>query len=110
MRGQCLCGAVSFEAEPPKTAMHACHCEMCRRWTGSALLAVMVPAEGLRLTGEENVRQLAVVGLGRARVVRPLRVRALVSGDARRADAGGSTTLPVGLFDEPDRFELRSEI
>jgi hypothetical protein len=32
--GQCLCGAVAFSAEDVEVDHHACHCGMCRRWSG----------------------------------------------------------------------------
>jgi hypothetical protein len=34
--GKCLCGAVRFEADQVETHHHACHCSMCRRWSGGA--------------------------------------------------------------------------
>jgi hypothetical protein len=34
--GGCLCGAVRFVAEGVETEHHACHCGMCRRWSGGA--------------------------------------------------------------------------
>lgn len=34
MKGQCMCGAVTVEAEPTKDFITACNCENCRRWTG----------------------------------------------------------------------------
>ncbi len=39
MDGQCLCGAVTVTAEPARAGLSACHCDMCRRWTSSALIA-----------------------------------------------------------------------
>jgi len=38
--GKCLCGAVTFEADVAPH-FHACHCDMCRRWSGSPLMAAM---------------------------------------------------------------------
>lgn len=34
MTGRCLCGAVTFTAEQVETNHGACHCGMCRRWSG----------------------------------------------------------------------------
>src|SRR4051812_42402432 len=56
MRGRCLCGAVRFEAEPRTSEAHACHCETCRRWTGSALVCVSVLPENIRFEGAESIR------------------------------------------------------
>jgi hypothetical protein len=45
LTGRCLCGAVSFRAEGVETEHHACHCGMCRRWSGgSGLLGAGVDA------------------------------------------------------------------
>jgi hypothetical protein len=50
--GKCLCGAVTFTADiEPK--LDACHCGMCRRWTGGVLLTTM--AKNLRFTGEDAI-------------------------------------------------------
>lgn len=38
--GHCMCGAVSVTVAKLDAAMNACHCDMCRRWTGSAFVAV----------------------------------------------------------------------
>jgi len=37
--GRCLCGAVAFEAMFSDTRYGACHCGMCRRWTGGPFFA-----------------------------------------------------------------------
>lgn len=107
--GGCLCGAVRFTATDVPEEIGACHCEMCRRWTGSALIAATTPGAGIRWTGTESIR-----------------VRQ-TSDWAERAwcDACGSALyyhvtapgphrdnyeLPIGLFDDPAGFSLTSEI
>lgn len=40
--GRCLCGAVTFTATLASHAVSACHCGMCRRWTGGPLMYVDV--------------------------------------------------------------------
>lgn len=37
---QCMCGAVKFTAVPKAMNMDACHCEMCRQWSGGVFLSV----------------------------------------------------------------------
>jgi hypothetical protein len=37
--GRCLCGAVTFSANP-EAHVDACHCAMCRRWGGGPFLGV----------------------------------------------------------------------
>lgn len=105
MKGRCMCGAVSLEVTPEKRELHACHCEMCRRWTGTAFVEIDVAAPDLSVEGP---------------------VKTITSSDwAERAwcDACGSTlwykvTLPgheryavsAGLFDNAGGFALAKEI
>lgn len=49
MRGACLCGAVRLEADPAAAQAHACHCEMCRRWTGGAFFSVEIAPDAIRI-------------------------------------------------------------
>ena len=57
--GQCLCGAVRFRAQQVPAHMHACHCSMCRRWSGSATLSVVVPFEAMQIDGAAQVSTYA---------------------------------------------------
>ena len=38
--GHCLCGAVKISASQASKSIGACHCGMCRRWTGGPWLAL----------------------------------------------------------------------
>lgn len=38
--GKCMCGAVSYTAKGLEPKLGACHCGMCRRWTGGPYLSV----------------------------------------------------------------------
>ena len=56
LKGRCMCGAVRFTlVEKPKSA-GACHCEMCRHWTGGIYVAVEVPSDGLTLEADDGLR------------------------------------------------------
>jgi len=50
--GQCLCGAVQISAEPSGKAVSACHCAVCRRWSGAAVWCLEAGAQAVRVTGE----------------------------------------------------------
>jgi len=52
MTGRCLCGAVTFTAERVETDHHACHCGMCRRWSGGAAF-LGAKAESATFTGSQ---------------------------------------------------------
>ncbi|MDV7144081.1 GFA family protein [Tropicimonas sp. TH_r6] len=105
MKGRCMCGAVTLDVAPEKRELHACHCEMCRRWTGSVFVEIDVAAPDLTVAGP---------------------VKTIASSDwAERAwcDTCGSTlwykvTLPgheryavaAGLFEDAGGFALAKEI
>ena len=40
LTGRCMCGACTFSATPDAMQGGACHCEMCRKWSGGMFLAV----------------------------------------------------------------------
>jgi len=39
-KGRCLCGAVKIEAKTLASSMGACHCSMCRNWSGGPFFAL----------------------------------------------------------------------
>lgn len=40
LQGSCMCGAVTVSMTPAQNSLGACHCDMCRRWTSSALMTI----------------------------------------------------------------------
>ena len=57
-RGQCLCGAVSYEISGPLNGIEFCHCKQCQRASGTAFGSNMnVAAEAFRvLTGAASLK------------------------------------------------------
>ncbi|MCP4186771.1 MAG: GFA family protein [Gammaproteobacteria bacterium] len=53
-KGSCLCGAIHFTARKANKGVGACHCGMCRKWGGGALMAVNSGSDVL-FKGEENI-------------------------------------------------------
>ena len=52
-RGHCLCGATGFSFTGPVNWAGHCHCESCRRQTGSAYTTYIgVPRDAVRFTGK----------------------------------------------------------
>lgn len=37
---KCLCGSVELEVELSSSEIAACHCSMCRKWSGGPMLAI----------------------------------------------------------------------
>lgn len=54
--GGCLCGAVRFELSEAPTEYGACHCGMCRKFSGGIELGVMVPTGGITWTADETLK------------------------------------------------------
>ena len=109
MGGGCICGAVRFEAEPRAREAHACHCQTCRRWTGSAFVSVSVLPENIQFESTESIR-----------IYRSSEWAERAWCDCcgttlyyhLTADGFGAKTyeMALGLFDEPDGLPLTSEI
>lgn len=53
-KGRCLCGAVTFSVDGGKNEVGACHCSMCRRWSGGPLL-VLEAGNGVTFSGEDSI-------------------------------------------------------
>ena len=54
-KGHCMCNAVRITVTDPSHALGACHCGMCRRWTGIAFVGFGVAERNLTVEGSENV-------------------------------------------------------
>ncbi|GJL83845.1 MAG: aldehyde-activating protein [marine bacterium B5-7] len=58
-KGGCLCGAVTYQVQGPFNGFHLCHCNRCRKATGSVHASnLFTEPENLTwLSGEEHVRR-----------------------------------------------------
>ena len=54
--GHCLCGAVSFEVDGELPGPDACHCSMCRRWSGHYWASTDLPRHRVTISGEDQIR------------------------------------------------------
>lgn len=107
--GGCLCGAVRFDAALTTREFGACHCEMCRRWTGSALLALTVPQANVTWQGAENIARFQSSDWAErahcARCGTPLWYHVTMDGPM-----AASLELPIGLFDDAGGLTFGNEI
>jgi hypothetical protein len=104
-----MCGAVSFTATDVPDTFGVCHCEMCRRWTGSALMGVTVPLDGITWKGEAHIRTLQSSDWAERAWCQRCGT-ALYSHLTVDGPMSGQVELPLGLFDDPNGFTLTSEI
>ena len=107
--GRCMCGAVHFTVTEVPTEYGACHCEMCRRWTGSAFLGVSVPRVNFTWSGEEHIATLQSSAWAErawcAKCGTCLWYRVTTPGPM-----SSNLELPVGLLDDSDDLRMTREI
>ncbi len=107
--GRCMCGAVTLTARGVPDEFGACHCDMCRRWTGAAFLATAVPEGNVRFFGTEHIKRVQSSAWAE-------RAWCDLCGTHlwyRVTDGGvwsGNFELPIGLFDDTAGMRLVSEI
>lgn len=107
--GGCLCGAVRFEACNVPGTFTICHCEQCRRWTGSALLEVSIKTEDLTWHGDEHIAIHASSGWAERAWCKDCGTN-LYFRHTQEDKWFGSTALLLGLFDDANGFLPSHEI
>lgn len=107
--GRCLCGAVSFVGRNPPETFSICHCRMCRQWTGSALFGVSFAEEDVTWAGTENIVTKQTSDWARRGWCRECGSNLFFQFTAK-GPFPDEIELPLGLFDDPNGFRLRSEI
>ena len=103
MAGGCLCGAVRFTAEPAEDGMTACHCDMCRRWTGSVFMGVNC-GTSLAIEGDPPLGVFTSSDYGE-RVFCPTCGSTLFW----RMRDGSHAEVAAQAFDDPTALPLRKE-
>lgn len=56
IEGGCLCGAVRYRLAKPVTEIDACHCGMCRKFSGGIELGFNVEPGDVTWSGEDQVK------------------------------------------------------
>ncbi len=101
--GQCLCGAVRFRATLGAREMGACHCSMCRRWSGGVFLAV--EAEAVCLEDSKYLGVYSSSGWGERCFCKQCGSTLMW-----RSKDGAHHAVSVQAFDDPSTFALASQI
>jgi hypothetical protein len=72
--GSCLCGAVRFEVAGEFEQFYLCHCEYCRKDTGSAHAANLFSSSAALkwISGEDTVRQFDLPGTRHSKAFCPI--------------------------------------
>ncbi|MCP5057016.1 MAG: GFA family protein [bacterium] len=103
MTGSCLCGAVTFTASEVETEIHACHCSMCRNWSGGPFLGAAVA--GVDYRGEENIAVYGSSGWAERGFCKTCGTNLFY-----RLKESGEHFLLSGTFDDSAAFRLVGEI
>ncbi|MGB0968604.1 MAG: GFA family protein [Halocynthiibacter sp.] len=107
--GKCMCGNVRFTARDMPSEYGVCHCEMCRRWTGSALLGVSVPEGNVTWTGEDHISRLQSSDWAERAWCKTCGT-GLWFKVTMESKWSGNYEIPLGLFDQANGFTMNSEI
>jgi hypothetical protein len=104
MTGRCLCGAVTFKVEHAELEHHACHCGMCRRWSGgSGFLGTT--ATGVTFAGSDKLGRFSSSGWAERGFC--LQCGTTLFYFLKPTQA---YTMSVGAFDDQTPFRLVREI
>lgn len=107
--GKCLCGEVSFEITNLNPEFGACHCKMCQRWAGGALLALTVPEGSITISGLESVESYASSSWAERSWCRKCG-SALWYRVTAKGVAQGTYHMPIGLLDDTSGLNMAQEI
>lgn len=101
-KGNCLCKAVSFEANTASHEVGVCHCNMCRTWSGGPYLGVDC---GIDVTFKGDITKFNSSESAE---------RAFCSACGThlyyKFKGNGQLIMPAGLFDDNEKLEMDHQI
>ena len=105
----CLCGTVSLEIKDAPDTTGACHCGMCRKWSGGVYLGVHCHADQVAISGKDNITTFASSDWAERAFCKTcgsnLYYRVTAPGPHH-----GDLHIGLGLFDDPGEINLTEEI
>ena len=105
-RGQCHCGAVTYEVTGEPTHRALCHCSDCRRHSGAPMVAwALFPNDQVTITGE--TREYASSEHGRRRFCTNCGTTLFYTNELIFPNA---TDIQYATLDAPDAFEPQAQI
>ena len=105
LNGQCLCGAVHVSATPANHHVSACHCTMCRRWSGGGPALALEGTTPPVFTGQENISVYRSSDWAERGFCSKCGTHLFY-----RTLDNSFHSLPIGLFDDLSTFTLENEI
>lgn len=108
IKGKCLCGKVEYEIENSFSQFYICHCEQCRKITGSAYASNLFgdPRQFNIICGLEKIKRFDhdVRGFTKAFCI------VCGSGVPYLNSEGNSIVVPAGTLDGEPKFSKKSVI
>lgn len=101
--GKCLCGAVTVAATAAKNHIGACHCSICRTWSGGPFLAAEC-GQDVQFSGEDKISVFASSEWAERGFCSQCGTHLFY-----RLKEGGFYAVSIGLFDQHD-WVLSEEI
>jgi len=102
IEGHCLCGSVRIRLDDHRPEVGACHCGMCRRWTGGVYVMFTAPPEAVTIEGP--------VGRYRSSSFAERAFCRTCGSNIYLRDDGAEYEFMPGLFDAARDFPLISEV
>ncbi|BDA84444.1 aldehyde-activating protein [Aureimonas sp. SA4125] len=103
LSGGCLCGSVRFTATVAAHEFAACHCSICRRWSGGVFLAV--DCASLTIENDEGLGIYRSSDYGERGFC-----KTCGSNLIWRMQDGSAAVVSFQALDEPSGFTFASEI
>jgi len=104
LTGKCLCGAITFTVASPSGRIGACHCKMCRTWSGGLVFAIE-DARDLVISGEENLGVFKSSDWGERCFCKTCGTNLFW-----RSEQFNHTAVMAGSIEQEDRLTFASEI
>ena len=103
VKGSCLCGVVNISTTGINQHVAACHCNMCRKWGGSALLGVECNND-INFSGEDNIAVYESSEWAERGFCKKCGSHLFY-----RLKENNHYYIPVGIFDNPEKlvFDLQ---
>jgi len=101
--GKCLCGAVTYEIKGDPMMVVNCHCQRCRRMTGSSFESAMIlPTDQIDVkSGKDNVQTYREEGFANRNFCKTCGSTLF----AYQWPDGPMTVVPLGTLDDGAQFK-----
>lgn len=103
-QGKCLCGAVQLTAAKASKHVDACHCSMCRTWSGGPAMSLDCGDE-VSLTGQEHIQVYNSSEWGERAFCKQCGTHLYY-----RLKHNDQHFVPAGLFEDSDDLDFTMQI